>query len=66
MNGSGLLLTLRLFDCCVSSVKKYGLGTSKCHDHNILTLHQPIRLKYFEQGNENEDWMSVKPSWELS
>ena len=46
------LLALRLFDCCVSSVKKYRLGTSKCHDHDILTLHQPIRLQHFEQGNE--------------
>ena len=42
------LLLLRLFDCCVSSVKKYRLGTSKCHDHNFLTFHQPIRLQYFE------------------
>ena len=47
------LLELRLFDCCVSSVKKYRLGTSKCHDHNIFTLHQPIRLQHFERGNEN-------------
>ena len=28
-------------------------GTSKCHDHNSLTLHQPIRLQHFERGNEN-------------
>ena len=42
-----------LFDCCVPNVKKYRLGTSKCHDHNILTLHQPIRLQHFERGNEN-------------
>ena len=47
------LLALRLFDCCISSVKKYRLGTSKCHDHDILTLHQPIRLQHFERGNEN-------------
>ena len=33
-----------------SSVKKYRLGTSKCHDDNILTLHQPIRLQLFERG----------------
>ena len=39
-------------DCCVSSVKKYRLGTSKCHDHDIFTLHQPIRLQHFERGNE--------------
>ena len=26
------LLTLRLLECCVSGVKKYRLGTSKCHD----------------------------------
>ena len=48
------MLTLRLFDCCVSSVKKYRLGTSKCHDHDILTLHQPIRLQHFERGNEKK------------
>ena len=47
------LLALRLFDCCVSSVKKYRIGTLKCHDHDILTLHQPIRLQHFEWGNEN-------------
>ena len=47
-----LLLTFRLLDCCVLSVKKYRLGTSNCHDHNILTLHQPIRLQHFERGNE--------------
>ena len=63
MNVSGLtlfatirkpLLALRLFDCCVSSVKKYRLGTSKCHDHDILTLQQPIKLQHFERGNENK------------
>ena len=48
------LLALRVFDFCVSSVKKYRLGTSKCHDHDIFTLHQPIRVQHFEQGNENE------------
>ena len=48
------LFTLRLFNCCVSSVKKYRLGISKCHDHDIFTLHQPIRLQHFERGNENE------------
>ena len=42
------LLALRPFDC----VKKYRLGTSKCHDHDILTLHQPIRLQHLERGNE--------------
>ena len=42
------LLALRL----LSSVKKYHLGTSKSHDHDILTLHQPIRLQHFERGNE--------------
>ena len=47
------LFTLHLFDCCVSSVNKYRLGTSKCHDHDILTLYQPIRLQHFERGNEN-------------
>ena len=46
------LLALRLNDCCISSVKKYRLGTSKCHDHDILTLHQSIRLQHFERGNE--------------
>ena len=30
------LFALRLFYCCVSSVKKYSLGTLKCHDHNNL------------------------------
>ena len=43
---------VRLFYCCVSSVKKCHLGTSKCHDHDILTLHQAIRLQHFERGNE--------------
>ena len=47
------LFTLRLFDCCVPSVKKYRLGTSKCHVHDIFTLQQPIRLQHFERGNEN-------------
>ena len=46
------LFALRFFDCCVSNVKKYHLGTSKCHDHDILTLHLPIRLQHFERGNE--------------
>ena len=46
------LFTLRLFDYCLPSVKKYRLGTLKCHDHDIFTLHQPIRLQHFERGNE--------------
>ena len=46
------LFTLRLLDCCVSSVKKYLLGTSKCHDHDTFTLQQPIRLQHFERGNK--------------
>ena len=25
---------------------------STCHEHDILTLHQPIRLQHFERGNE--------------
>ena len=33
------LLALRLLDCCVSSVKKYRLGTSKCNDHDIFTFN---------------------------
>ena len=49
------LLMLRLFDCCVSSVKKYRLGTWKCHDHDIFTLQQPIRLQHFERGNEKSE-----------
>ena len=62
MNVSGLavsrnntqpLLALHLFDCCLLSVKKYRLGTSKCHDHDIFTIQQPIRLQHFERGNEN-------------
>ena len=32
---------------------KFHLSTSKCHDQDILTLHQPIRLQHFERGNEN-------------
>ena len=60
MNVSGVtirkpLLALYLIGCCVSSVKKYRLGTLKCHDHDILTLHQPISLQHFERGNENID-----------
>ena len=47
------LLALRLFDCCIPSVKKHCLSTSKCHDHYIFTLQQPIRLQHFERGNEN-------------
>ena len=35
----------------ISKGKKYRLGISKCHDHDILTLHQPIKLYYFERGN---------------
>ena len=48
------LLALRLFNCCVSSVKKYRLGTSKWHDHDIFTLHWQIRLQHFERGNEKK------------
>ena len=51
-NMQTIVITLRLFDCCVPSVKKYRLGTSKCHDHDIFTLQQPIRLQHFERGNE--------------
>ena len=47
------LFTYRLFDCCLSSIKKYRLGTSKCRDHDILTLHQPIRLQHLEWGYDN-------------
>ena len=47
------LFALCLFGCCVSSVEKYRLGTSKCHDHKIFTLQQPIKLQHFERGNEN-------------
>ena len=43
-------LALHLLDC-LSSVKKYCLGFSECHYHNIFTLQQPIRLQHFEQGN---------------
>ena len=60
MNVTGLLVTIRkpllalgLFDCWVSSVKKYRLGTSKCRYLNIFTLQQPIRLQHFERGYEN-------------
>ena len=56
------LLALRLFVCCVSSVKKYPLGTSRCHDHDIFTLHQPIRLQHFEGGNENPKFIYLKSS----
>ena len=34
-----MYLSVMYFDCCVSSVKTYRLGTSKCHDHGILTVH---------------------------
>ena len=44
--------TIVIFDCCVSSVKKYRRGTSKCNDAFVLTLHQPIRLQHFEINNE--------------
>ena len=40
-------IALCLFDFCVSSVKEYRLGTLKCHDHDILKLHQVIRLQHF-------------------
>ena len=30
----------------------YRFGTSKCHDHDIVTHHQSIRLRYFERANE--------------
>ena len=52
------LLALLLFDCCVSSVKKYLLGTLKCHDYDIFKLQQPIRLQHFERGSQycNSDW----------
>ena len=48
------MLALRLFDCCILSIKKNSLGTSKCHDLDILTLHQLFRLQHFEPGNEND------------
>ena len=31
----------------------YCLGTSKCHDQDILTLNQPIRLQHFDRGYMN-------------
>ena len=37
----------------VDSIEKYHLGSTKCHDHDILTLGQPIKLQHFEQGNAN-------------
>ena len=43
-----------VFLIVVYQVPRNCLGTSKCHDHNNLTLHQPIRLQHFERGNENE------------
>ena len=33
------------FDCCISSVKKYCLGTSKCHHQDTFTFHQPIMAR---------------------
>ena len=44
-NTQTIVFVLLLFDCCASSAKKYCLGTSKCHDCDLLTLHQPIRLQ---------------------
>ena len=51
------------FYFCVSSFKKFCLGTSKCHDQNTsdLTLHQPIRLQYSERGNKKA--ISVDVPW---
>ena len=47
------LLALRPI-VALSSVKKYRLGTSKCHDHDFLTVYQPIRLQHLERSNENQ------------
>ena len=38
---------------------KYRIGTSKCYNHDILTLHQPIRLQHFEQRNENDIFCTI-------
>ena len=39
------LLVLRLeSDCCVLSVKKYCLGTSKCPDQDVFTLQQEYNI----------------------
>ena len=35
------LLALHIFNCCVSSVKKYRLGIWNCHDHDIFALNWP-------------------------
>ena len=39
------------FNYCVSSVEKFRLGTSKCHDCNVYTFHQPIIeiIAYFDR-----------------
>ena len=47
-------LALSICYCCVPSVTKYRVGTSKRLDHDILTLNQPIRLQHFERGTEND------------
>ena len=48
------LLVLCCFDHCIPSVKKYtgSFGTLKCHDHDMFTLHKPVRLQHLQQGNK--------------
>ena len=47
-------LAVHIFDCCLSVVRKFCCGNSRCHDGNLFTLHQLIRLQHFEQGNVNK------------
>ena len=46
------MFTLLLFNCCRYSFNKVHLGTLKCHESNILTLKQPIRLQHLKQSKE--------------
>ena len=36
------------------------LNPSKCHDHDIAPLHQPIRLQHFKRSNEEISSMELK------
>ena len=51
MNVSGLAVSCNKTQTIVS-IMSLRLLRIKYHDHDILTLHQPIRLQHFEQGNK--------------
>ena len=68
MNVSGLAVSCNNMQTIVylTSFQLLGIKCQEilsCHDHDILTLHQPMRLQHFERGNENEFNHQIKLPW---